>query len=108
MFVRRGIPACKSPIPPTPKHQPLPFLSLTLLTTLVQPALKSTVAEDAVVVARAPAPAQVAPPVPVAVSKRDSATTIDAVNLNVDGDAGVTMTFVESFDDDEEDAEDDE
>ncbi|KAK4238872.1 hypothetical protein C8A03DRAFT_14692 [Achaetomium macrosporum] len=40
--------------------------------------------------------------VPVSVSKR-AESTFDAVNLNVEGDAGVTMTFVESFDDEEED-----
>ncbi len=37
-----------------------------------------------------------APPV---VSRRDA---IDAVNLNVDGSQGVTMTFVETVADDEE------
>ncbi|KAK4227071.1 hypothetical protein QBC38DRAFT_455586 [Podospora fimiseda] len=39
------------------------------------------------------------PAVPVA--KRDVA--LDAVNLNVDGGAGVTMTFVETFDNDDDD-----
>ncbi len=34
-----------------------------------------------------------------AVSQRDA---IDAVNLNVDGNQGVTMTFVETISDDEE------
>lgn len=34
-------------------------------------------------------------------SKRSDA--IDAVNLNVDGDAGLTLTFVEEVDDDEDD-----
>ncbi|KAL2127884.1 hypothetical protein VTI74DRAFT_10029 [Chaetomium olivicolor] len=43
---------------------------------------------------------QVAQSVPIQMSKRDS--TFDAVNLNVDGDAGVTMTFVESFGDDDD------
>lgn len=36
--------------------------------------------------------------------KRDSSDAIDAINLNVEGDQGVTMTFVESVDDEEEDA----
>lgn len=40
-----------------------------------------------------------APPPPATVSRRDA---IDEVNLNVDGDAGVTMTFVESFDDEDD------
>ncbi|KAK4127828.1 hypothetical protein N657DRAFT_566399 [Parathielavia appendiculata] len=48
-----------------------------------------------------PAQAATAPPAPLAVSKRDRA--LDAVNLNVDGDAGVTMTFVEAFDDEKDD-----
>jgi hypothetical protein len=34
------------------------------------------------------------------VSKRGD--TLDSVNLNVDGDAGVTLTFVEEIDDDED------
>ncbi len=34
----------------------------------------------------------------VSVSRRD---TIDAVNLNVDGNQGLTMTFVETLADDE-------
>ncbi|KAK3308836.1 uncharacterized protein B0T15DRAFT_120162 [Chaetomium strumarium] len=58
--------------------------------------------------APAPAPAQVAaaaePVVPVSVSKR-AESTFDAVNLNVDAEAGVTMTFVESLDDDEEEVD---
>ena len=36
---------------------------------------------------------------PSSVSRRDA---IDEVNLNVDGDAGLTMTFVETVDEDEE------
>ncbi|KAK3905307.1 hypothetical protein C8A05DRAFT_12864 [Staphylotrichum tortipilum] len=45
--------------------------------------------------------------VDIPVTKRDVSTSaFDEVNLNVDGDAGVTMTFVESLDDDED--EDDE
>ncbi|KAI0011038.1 hypothetical protein F4779DRAFT_252596 [Xylariaceae sp. FL0662B] len=40
-----------------------------------------------------------------ALSKRQSADTIDAINLNVDGEQGVTMTFVETIDD--ADADDD-
>ena len=39
------------------------------------------------------------PPQPV--SRRGD--TIDAVNLNVDGNAGLTITFVETVDADEED-----
>lgn len=35
------------------------------------------------------------------VAKRDGA--LDAVNLNVDGDAGVTMTFVETLGNDDDD-----
>jgi hypothetical protein len=38
-------------------------------------------------------------PASASVSRRDA---IDAVNLNVDGDAGLTMTFVETVDDDDE------
>lgn len=34
--------------------------------------------------------------------KRDTSEGIDAINLNVEGDQGVTMTFVESADDDAE------
>jgi hypothetical protein len=34
------------------------------------------------------------------VSKRSD--TLDSVNLNVDGDAGVTLTFVEEVGDDED------
>ncbi|KAK7750255.1 hypothetical protein SLS62_007772 [Diatrype stigma] len=34
--------------------------------------------------------------------KRDTGDGIDAINLNVEGDQGVTMTLVESVDDDEE------
>ncbi|KAK4191418.1 hypothetical protein QBC35DRAFT_375780 [Podospora australis] len=45
------------------------------------------------------APAQEAAAEPT-VAKRDAG--LDAVNLNVDGDAGVTMTFVETFDDDDD------
>ncbi|KAK3997626.1 hypothetical protein QBC44DRAFT_394932 [Cladorrhinum sp. PSN332] len=40
-------------------------------------------------------------PEPVPMAKRDAA--LDGVNLNVDGDAGVTMTFVETFDNDDDD-----
>ncbi|KAM7204323.1 hypothetical protein V8F33_001625 [Rhypophila sp. PSN 637] len=39
---------------------------------------------------------------PVAVSSPARRDAIDAVNLNVDGDAGLTMTFIEAVDDDEE------
>ncbi len=45
-------------------------------------------------VAAAALPAAAAP-----VSRQDS---IDAVNLNVDGNQGLTMTFVETVSDDEE------
>ncbi len=38
-----------------------------------------------------------------ALSKRDSADTIDAINLNIPGDEGVTMTFVETTDDEDDD-----
>ncbi len=47
--------------------------------------------------ARGPAPSA---PESTKVSKRSDA--LDAVNLNVDGDAGVTLTFVEEVDDDED------
>ncbi|KAL2140183.1 hypothetical protein VTI28DRAFT_4107 [Corynascus sepedonium] len=88
MYVRRGIPAALN--------------------------ARSGEGNNEAVVARSPVPApdQAAPPVPVPVviSKRDM-SVLDAVNLNVDGDAGVTMTFVESVedeaDDDVEDEEDD-
>jgi hypothetical protein len=33
-------------------------------------------------------------------SKRDSSEAIDAINLNLPADEGVTMTFVETADDD--------
>ncbi|KAI0544387.1 hypothetical protein F4679DRAFT_40082 [Xylaria curta] len=36
-----------------------------------------------------------------ALSKRDSSDAIDAINLNIPADEGVTMTFVETTDDDE-------
>ncbi len=48
---------------------------------------------------RAPLPAAPAAPAPARASRRDA---IDAVNLNVDGDQGLTMTFVETVDDDDE------
>lgn len=35
-------------------------------------------------------------------SKRDIGESIDEINLNVEGDQGVTMTFVESGDDEDE------
>lgn len=40
----------------------------------------------------------------IAPTKRDgsSPNAIDAVNLNVSGDQGVTMTFVETIEDDED------
>ncbi|KAI1351740.1 hypothetical protein F5Y01DRAFT_108103 [Xylaria sp. FL0043] len=38
-----------------------------------------------------------------ALSKRDSADTIDAINLNIQGDEGVTMTFVETTDGSDDD-----
>ncbi|KIH90835.1 hypothetical protein SPBR_00838 [Sporothrix brasiliensis 5110] len=41
----------------------------------------------------------VVPPTAASVSRRDA---IDAVNLNVDGDQGLTMTFVETVEDDDE------
>ncbi|KAB5545678.1 hypothetical protein GE09DRAFT_215748 [Coniochaeta sp. 2T2.1] len=48
------------------------------------------------------APVLPAPATPsTQVSKRSD--TLDSVNLNVDGDAGVTLTFVEEVDDDEDD-----
>lgn len=74
------------------------------------PALQSASTSEAVaaaaVAARAPAPAPAPGPatVDIPVSKRD-VSAFDAVNLNVDGDAGVTMTFVESLDGDDEDDE---
>ncbi|KAI0438045.1 hypothetical protein F4803DRAFT_113908 [Xylaria telfairii] len=37
-----------------------------------------------------------------ALSKRDSSDAIDAINLNIPADEGVTMTFVETTDDDDE------
>lgn len=42
----------------------------------------------------------------IAPSKRDggNSNAIDAVNLNVSGDEGITMTFVETIDDAEDDA----
>ncbi len=45
------------------------------------------------------AAAQPVAPAAASFSRRDA---IDAVNLNVDGDTGITMTFVETVDDDEE------
>jgi hypothetical protein len=33
--------------------------------------------------------------------KRDTSTTIDAINLNVDDPQGITMTFVETSEDEE-------
>ena len=100
MYVRRGVPACKSyPSPPKKKKTPRqqhPNASPP------SPALQAP-SQDALA-ARAPAPA----PIPVVdiPSKRDVSSAFDAVNLNVDGDAGVTMTFVESLDDDEDEEED--
>ncbi|KAI0977388.1 hypothetical protein F4678DRAFT_12954 [Xylaria arbuscula] len=38
-----------------------------------------------------------------ALSKRDGADAIDAINLNIPADEGVTMTFLETTDDDEDD-----
>ncbi|KAH6845466.1 hypothetical protein B0I37DRAFT_417000 [Chaetomium sp. MPI-CAGE-AT-0009] len=59
--------------------------------------------------AAAQAQAQAAPAsVPVVLSKRDISSAFDAVNLNVDGDAGVTMTFVEAVDEDGEEVDGDE
>ncbi|KAI1076056.1 hypothetical protein F5B20DRAFT_584619 [Whalleya microplaca] len=50
-------------------------------------------------------------PVPVvnlpALSKRQTDDTIDSINLNVDGEQGVTMTFVETIDDADADSDDD-
>lgn len=37
-----------------------------------------------------------------ALLKRDSSEAIDAINLNIPADEGVTMTFVETTDDDDE------
>ncbi|KAI1753458.1 hypothetical protein F4782DRAFT_496398 [Xylaria castorea] len=39
---------------------------------------------------------------PPALSKRDNSDAIDAINLNIPADEGVTMTFVETTEDDEE------
>ena len=44
-------------------------------------------------------PGTVVPAPAAVVSRRDA---IDAVNLNVDGDQGLTMTFVETVEDDDE------
>ncbi len=49
--------------------------------------------------ARDIAAAQAAIPATTSFSRRDA---IDAVNLNVDGNEGVTMTFVETVEDDDE------
>ena len=38
-----------------------------------------------------------------ALAKRDSSDAIDAINLNIAGDEGVTMTFVETTDGDDDD-----
>lgn len=38
-------------------------------------------------------------PAAASLSRRDA---LDAVNLNVDGDEGVTLTFVEQLDEDED------
>ncbi|GAP89139.1 hypothetical protein SAMD00023353_0902060 [Rosellinia necatrix] len=40
-----------------------------------------------------------------ALSKRDSGETIDSINLNIPGDEGVTMTFIETADDVDDDDE---
>jgi hypothetical protein len=48
--------------------------------------------------ARAPAPA-----IPASIQPSKRSDTLDSVNLNVDGDAGVTLTFVEEVDDAEDD-----
>lgn len=78
------------------------FLLVSLCRLLRLPSCLTTVAAlqgNANVVARdvpAPTPQQQPP-----VSRRSD--TIDAVNLNVDGDAGLTMTFVEMAGDDDDD-----
>ncbi|KAK0615959.1 hypothetical protein B0T17DRAFT_619544 [Bombardia bombarda] len=63
----------------------------------VPASLQSSSSVSDSVVAREITPQQ--PAAPATVSRRDA---IDAVNLNVDGDAGLTMTFVEEVDDDDE------
>ncbi|KAJ4306383.1 hypothetical protein N0V88_001183 [Collariella sp. IMI 366227] len=78
MFVRRGIPA-----------------------SLHSPSEEAFIAAAAVAARSTP---QAAPSIPMHMSKRES--TFDEVNLNVDGDAGVTMTFVESFDEDDDENDD--
>ena len=60
--------------------------------------LSALQASSEALAARTPAPAS---PASAKVSKRSD--TLDSVNLNVDGDAGVTLTFVEEVDDVEDD-----
>jgi hypothetical protein len=43
-----------------------------------------------------------APSIPGSTKVSKRSETLDSVNLNVDGDAGVTLTFVEEVDDDED------
>ncbi|KAK4038791.1 hypothetical protein C8A01DRAFT_37281 [Parachaetomium inaequale] len=80
MFVRRGIPA-----------------SLNSRSEDAASAAAAAAAAAAIA-ARSPSPAQADAAPAAVVSKRGDLSAFDAVNLNVDGDAGVTMTFVESFD----------
>ncbi|SPQ21860.1 50ab53b7-0d06-40d9-93bd-c9ba025eed2c [Thermothielavioides terrestris] len=91
MFVRRGIPAS--------------------LQARSEDVLAAAAAAATAVTARAPAPADASansnsntsPAVPVsAAARRAENALLDAVNLNVDGDVGVTMTFVEPVEEDGE------
>ncbi len=81
---------------------PHPF-DAPYLTHLPPTALQNPT-DAAAVVAREIAVPPTAVDIPV--TKRDVSTSaFDEVNLNVDGDAGVTMTFVESLDDEDQDDE---
>jgi hypothetical protein len=81
MYIRRGINAGRD--------RPLPFPPFPIFhSSLTQPALNSQPQSQ---------------PQPQPQPQPPSEDTIDAVNLNVDdGGAGVTMTFVEAFDDEED------
>ncbi|KAK0638700.1 hypothetical protein B0T16DRAFT_338049 [Cercophora newfieldiana] len=89
MYVRRGVPAGESALHHDHSFHLTPWRGMSLSFPALQGSSEVPVPEVTLPVAEAPA-------------SRTRRDVLDEVNLNVDGNAGLTMTFVEEVDGDEE------
>ncbi|KAK5630777.1 hypothetical protein RRF57_006492 [Xylaria bambusicola] len=91
MYLKRGIPAGKAHIPTITTHIKR-YTNIFFLKAIQNSPDFETRAVKTLPVVNLPA-----------LAKRDSSDAIDAINLNIAGDEGVTMTFIETTDGDDDD-----